>query len=70
MTWEEWNGNMAVYYSQEPIVFSSEEEWKLAAQHMSSLVQFETYPVPSPDNYDNWQDWASEFTLTINGPSR
>jgi hypothetical protein len=28
------------------------------------------YPVPSPDTYQNWQDWAIEFTEIINGPSQ
>jgi len=69
MSWEDWNGNMAIYYSQEHIVFSPEEDWKTAAQHMSSLAAFEPYPVPSPDKFENWQDWAREFTLIVNGLS-
>jgi hypothetical protein len=28
------------------------------------------YPVPLPDTFDTWQDWAKEFTEIINGPSR
>jgi hypothetical protein len=31
---------------------------------------FGTYPVPSPDTYTTWQEWAREFTTIINGPSR
>jgi len=69
MSWEDWNGNLAIYYSQEHILFAPEAEWKKAAQHMSSLAAFEPYPVPSPEQFENWQDWAREFTLIINGPS-
>jgi hypothetical protein len=69
MSWEDWNGNMAIYYGQEHIVFQPEENWRAAAQHMSSLAVMEPYPVPSPDKFENWQDWANEFTLIINGPA-
>lgn len=69
MSWDDWNGNMAIYFSQEHIMFAPEEDWRSVAHHMSSLAVFETYPVPSPDNFETWQDWADEFTLIINGPS-
>ena len=69
MSWEDWNGNLAIYYSQEHIMFQPEVNWKQAAQHVSSLAVFEPYPVPSPEAFENWQDWAREFTLIINGPS-
>lgn len=69
MSWEDWNGNLAIYFSQEHILMLPEEEWRTVAQHTSSLTVFEPYPVPSPDGFENWQDWAIEFTLIVNGPS-
>lgn len=68
MSWEDWNGNLAIYYSQEHILFSDEENWKNTANHMASLATFQPFPVPNPDNFETWQDWAEEFTLTVNGP--
>jgi len=69
MSWEDWNGNMAIYFGSQNVMFAPEKNWKAAAQQMSSMAAFEPYPVPSPDHFENWQDWANEFTLIINGPS-
>lgn len=70
MDWELWNGNLIMYYSEEPIPYAQETDWQVVAKNVSQLPTFTAYPVPDPDLYDNWQDWASEFTLIINGPSR
>lgn len=58
-----------MWYSQEPIAHVKEEEWKTVANQVMALPTFAVYPVPSPDTYDNWQDWAKEFRLIINGLS-
>jgi hypothetical protein len=69
MSWEEWNGNLAIYYGQTNIMMSPEENWKAAAQNIAESQSFNVYPIPSPDKYDNWQDWALDFTELINGPT-
>ena len=48
---------------------TSELDWKDGAHHIAQSESFGAYPVPSPDVYENWQDWAKEFTEIINGPS-
>lgn len=69
MEWENWNGNLAMFYSEEPIPYvTNENDWKMVAKNVSQLPTFEVFPVPDPDLYANWQDWAFEFTLIINGP--
>jgi hypothetical protein len=69
MDWESWNGNLVMFYSQELIPYvNSEDEWKMVAKNVSQLPSFMIYPVPDPDLYQNWQDWANEFTMIINGP--
>jgi hypothetical protein len=70
MSWEDWNGNLIIFYGQEPIAYNSEDQWKETARGVGQLTTFEVYPVPSPDAYDHWQDWALEFTEIINGPSK
>jgi len=70
MTWEEWNGNLYIYYGQKNLVLSPEENWKDGAMNIVLSETFGTYPAPNPDVYDNWQDWAREFTTIINGVSR
>ena len=68
MSWDEFNGNLAIHYGQEPIMFAPEENWHSVAQNMAMMQSFAAYPVPSPSEFSNWQDWAREFTLIINGP--
>ena len=67
MDWEGWNGNLVMYYSEEPIPYNAEADWRITAKNVSQLPTFEVYPVPDPDLFQNWQDWAYEFTLIING---
>jgi hypothetical protein len=70
MDWDVWNGNLIMFYSEEPIPYvTNENDWKLVAKNVSQLPTFEVYPVPDPDLYANWQDWAFEFTLIISGPT-
>lgn len=70
MSWSDWNGNLVMYYSEQPIPYTPDElDWKLTAKNVAQLPNFSVYPVPDPDLFDSWQNWASEFTLIINGPS-
>lgn len=70
MSWEDWNGNLIMYYGEELIPYMQEADWKVTANNVAQLPTFMSYPVPLPDSYDNWQDWARQFTLIINGPSQ
>lgn len=69
-TWEDWNGNLIIWYGQETIPTASEADWRQAAEDIAELPTFAAYPVPTPDSFETWQEWADEFSLTINGPSR
>lgn len=69
MDWESWNGNLIMVYGEEPIPYNNEDSWRQTASSVAQLATFNNYPVPQPDGYENWQDWASEFTLIINGKS-
>ena len=40
------------------------------AKNVAQLPFFSVFPVPDPDLFTSWQDWASEFTLIINGPTQ
>lgn len=70
MTWDEWNGNMVLFYSEEPIPYNQEDEWQETAKNIAQLPTFLNYPVPDPTLFENWQDWAKQFTLIINGPTQ
>lgn len=68
-TWEDWNGNLITFYAQEPISYTDETGWKTVARNVVGLPTFSVYGMPDPDLFENWQDWAEAFTLTVNGPS-
>jgi hypothetical protein len=70
MSWEDWNGNLVMFYGEEPIPALPEEDWKQVANNVAQLATFLNYPVPDPQLYENWQDWAFEFTEIINGPTQ
>jgi hypothetical protein len=69
-TWDEWNGELAIYYGQRNIEFEPEENWRDGAMNIVQSETFGVYPVPDPYTFATWQDWALEFTTIINGPSR
>ena len=69
-TWEDWNGNFVIWYGQENIPMESEDNWHLVADHIASVSTFMEYPVPNSAEFENWQDWATAVTLSINGKSR
>lgn len=70
MSWEDWNGNLIIYYSQEPVPYSEELFWPTTAKSICELPTFAAYPTPDPAAYENWQTWAKDFTEIINGPSQ
>lgn len=69
MSWDDWNGNLAVSYGELNIPFTSEDDWKITANIICSNTAFASYPIPNPDTCEDWQDWASQFAQAINGPS-
>jgi len=69
MSWEDWNGNLAIYYGELHIPFTSEDEWQVTARVLAGNTAFAAYPIPHPDGYDDWQRWAKDFTEIVNGQS-
>ena len=70
MAWEDWLGNVVIYYGQKNIELTNEENWQQGAMNIVQSETFGTYPVPNPITFDNWQDWALAFTEMVNGSSR
>ena len=66
-TWENFNGNLILYYAAEGIPYTSEADWKITAKNITQDAKFSAYIVSDPELFQNWQDWAKEFTLIING---
>lgn len=68
-TWEDYNGNLAIFFASEPIGINPEENWRATVADMVNLPIFMNYPIPDPNGYENWQDWANNFSQVLNGPS-
>jgi hypothetical protein len=69
-SWENFNGNLVMSYGAEPITISTEDKWYETANSLTQTPAFSSYLVPDPSLYSNWQDWASEFVLIVNGKVR
>ena len=69
MSWEDWNGNLAIYYGEENIIFSPEDSWQTTAESVAAMTAFAPYAVPDPYKFDNWRGWATAFSQTVNGQS-
>lgn len=70
MSWDDWNGNVLHYFSEEPMPVVSEENWQELANALSSYATFNNYAVPNPYTYENWQLWARDFIESVNGPTQ
>jgi hypothetical protein len=68
-SWEDWNGNLVMWYGEETIPHTSENNWKSTAKNIAELPTFASYPVSDPGVFSTWQEWAEDFTQIINGPS-
>ena len=69
-SWEDFNGNLIIAYGYEPVPYHSEKDWLETARAMSQMSTFAVYPIPNPEMFTNWSDWAKEFSLIVNGSSK
>lgn len=69
MSWEDWNGNLAIYFGQLNIPFTDETDWQTTAKVIAGDTAMSSFPVPHPDGYADWQQWAKDFTEIVNGQS-
>jgi hypothetical protein len=67
-TWDEFNGNLFLQYGQRNIVRSEESQWQETASSLVQSFPFSAYPVPDPEGFATWQDWARAFVTVVNGP--
>ena len=58
-TWDSWASLMVeAYGSQQLVVPTDESEWKEWAAGLRGIDLFANDGVPSPDQFDDWQEWA------------
>ena len=66
---DDWNGNFIIWFGEQPIPYHTEKDWRQTASAIAALSFFEVYPIPHPDTFKTWQEWADEVALIINGAS-
>ena len=68
--WQTFNGNLIMYYGNQPIPITSENDWHITAKNLIQTPFFTAYNIPDPDQFQTWQDWANQFVILINGQPR
>lgn len=66
-TWEDWNGSMLHYFGEQQFPFLPETQWRDVAFAITLNAVFDTFGIPSPDDFEDWRDWARAFTTSVNG---
>jgi len=69
-SWEDYTGQLAMYYGQEPFAMASEDNWQETAASIASTPTFSSYAIPDATSYSSWQEWADDFTTIVNGKTR
>ena len=54
------------YAAQQLSINTPEEEWKQWAAGLKAIDIFVNEGIPSPEIYENWQDWATALVGAVN----
>lgn len=65
--WDDWNGNLILYFAEQQFPVLPEAEWKTVANAVTVNPVFDKFAVPSPTIYEDWREWARELTAAVNG---
>lgn len=66
-TWDEWNGNLVLYFAEEQFPIVNELFWPEVAHAVTVSPRFDQFGVPNPAYFSDWQSWAKSLTLAVNG---
>jgi len=70
ISWEDYAGELVMYFGQESFPIVSEENWQETATAISGSPTFSSYGVPNASTFSTWQEWAYEFSTLVNGKTR
>ena len=66
-TWDSWASLMCEgYATQQLCIPSGEEGWVSWAEGLKAIDIFSNEAIPSPQSFNNWQDWASALVNAVN----
>jgi hypothetical protein len=61
------NGELVIYYGELNIPITTEDSWMETASALAGSPAFAPYGVASPESFQSWQDWITDFSLAVNG---
>lgn len=66
-TWESWSALMVEAYAGQQLAINvPEEKWRDWASGVNAIDVFMNEAIPSPNYYNNWQDWVSALINAVN----
>jgi hypothetical protein len=66
-TWDSWASLMVeAYGAQQLAIPAGEEHWKEWASGLRGIDIFINEAVPTPYEFNKWQDWATALVNTVN----
>jgi hypothetical protein len=66
-TFESWASLMVEQYAAQQLSIPMDDtDWKLWGQGLLAIDVFTNEGVPNPEQFDDWQDWASALLGAIN----
>ena len=66
-TFASWSALMCEGYAAQQLEINCpEERWKEWAAGLVGIDIFQSEAVPSPYQFDNWQDWATQLVNSVN----
>lgn len=66
-SWEDWNGNLLHYFSEQQFPFLPELQWREVAKAVTVNPVFDKYAISNPEEFELWQDWANSLISAVNG---
>lgn len=66
-TWDSWSSLMCEAYAGQQLAINvPESEWRSWASGVNAIDVFMVEAIPSPQYYENWQDWAAALINAVN----
>ena len=66
-TFESWAALMCEQYAGQQLEIPGPlTDWKLWGDGLKAIDIFSNEAIPSPETYDDWQDWAAALLAAIN----
>jgi hypothetical protein len=67
MSWNTWQNLVIEDWAELTLPIAQESAWKDFARAFISRLGISKYVLPSPENYTDWKQWATQLQTALNG---